>query len=351
MLMPERQWSNGSGYRYGFNGKENDNEVKGIEGSQQDYGMRIYDPRIGRFLSVDPLTRSYPWYTPYQFAGNTPIWAVDLDGGEPFYMESRGFSIKWYYQTFNPLTEIKKHSPFGEHILNVFKRDDSKFGDDALDRLRQFANDNYNQYLIHRSSGVENKVYHNSKKLGYYDCVTAQEASLQIILNDYTIKLQKGGNAEGSGKKWEKEGIVGSALTFRVSGIDNKKAGDVVIQSDFKLDLPISMNIQNAAKRTVGTTFFTFEIGKDFHGGIAGVKNHFIGNGIMVSTYFLADQQRGYREFNSAEAFDASFQEFMFINSTVKQAGTDARLYTPGNDGKNISAGNEKIIFRKIDKK
>ncbi len=42
-------------YRYGFNGKENDNEVKG-EGNQQDYGFRIYDPRLGRFLSVDPLT-------------------------------------------------------------------------------------------------------------------------------------------------------------------------------------------------------------------------------------------------------------------------------------------------------
>jgi hypothetical protein len=55
--------------------------VKGL-GNQQDYGMRIYDPRIGRFLSVDPLTKSYPWYTPYQFAGNKPIWAVDLDGME-----------------------------------------------------------------------------------------------------------------------------------------------------------------------------------------------------------------------------------------------------------------------------
>ncbi|MFN5647868.1 MAG: RHS repeat-associated core domain-containing protein, partial [Sphingobacteriales bacterium] len=68
-------------YRYGFNGKENDSEVKG-EGNQQDYGMRIYDPRLGRFLSEDPLSQSYPWYTPYQFAGNKPIKFVDLDGTE-----------------------------------------------------------------------------------------------------------------------------------------------------------------------------------------------------------------------------------------------------------------------------
>jgi RHS repeat-associated protein len=72
------------GYRYGFNGKENDNEVKGT-GNQQDYGMRIYDPRLGRFLSVDPLTKSFPTLTPYQFSSNSPIANVDLDGGESKY--------------------------------------------------------------------------------------------------------------------------------------------------------------------------------------------------------------------------------------------------------------------------
>jgi len=78
--MPGRSYQSEK-YRYGFNGKENDNEVKG-EGNQQDYGMRIYDPRLGRFLSVDLLTPNYPMLTPYQFASNTPIAAIDLDGLE-----------------------------------------------------------------------------------------------------------------------------------------------------------------------------------------------------------------------------------------------------------------------------
>ncbi|MEJ0101540.1 MAG: RHS repeat-associated core domain-containing protein [Bacteroidota bacterium] len=96
-LMPGRKFSSGN-YRYGFNGKENDNEVKGIEGSQQDYGMRIYDPRVGRFLSVDPLTNKYPWYTPYQFAGNKPIRFIDLDGmeeGDPV-----GAFLNWTVDTW-----------------------------------------------------------------------------------------------------------------------------------------------------------------------------------------------------------------------------------------------------------
>ncbi len=73
-----------SGSRFGFNGKEMDDETYG-EGNCYDYGFRIYNPRLGRFLSVDPLTSSYPWYTPYQFAGNKPILAVDLDGLEEAY--------------------------------------------------------------------------------------------------------------------------------------------------------------------------------------------------------------------------------------------------------------------------
>ena len=81
MVMPGRSFTSGTGYRFGFNGKEPDDEIKG-SGNQIDYGMRTYDPRLARFLSVDPLTKQYPWYTPYQFAGNKPIWKIDIDGCE-----------------------------------------------------------------------------------------------------------------------------------------------------------------------------------------------------------------------------------------------------------------------------
>ncbi|MCA6491719.1 MAG: RHS repeat-associated core domain-containing protein [Chitinophagaceae bacterium] len=75
MQMPGRKSS--GGYRYGFNGKENDNEI-----NYQDYGFRLYSIS-GRFISVDPLTKKYPMLSPYQFAGNNPIRYIDLDGLEP----------------------------------------------------------------------------------------------------------------------------------------------------------------------------------------------------------------------------------------------------------------------------
>ncbi|MDP4150865.1 MAG: RHS repeat-associated core domain-containing protein [Bacteroidota bacterium] len=91
----------GSGYRYGFNGKENDDEVRGAN-DEIDYGKRGYDPRIGRFMSVDPLAKRYPYYSAYQFAGNTPIQASDLDGNEPWLRQT----IKAVSSARNAITAV-----------------------------------------------------------------------------------------------------------------------------------------------------------------------------------------------------------------------------------------------------
>lgn len=80
--MPGRGNPYGTSYRYGFNGKENDKEVVSSDNGTQDYGMRIYNPSLGKFLSVDPLTKKYPELTPYQYASNRPIVAIDRDGME-----------------------------------------------------------------------------------------------------------------------------------------------------------------------------------------------------------------------------------------------------------------------------
>ncbi len=75
--MPGRKY--GTMSRYGFNGKEQDPEVSG-EGTQYDYGFRIYDPRIVRFKSVDPSARLFPWNSPYSYAEGDLIRSIDLDG-------------------------------------------------------------------------------------------------------------------------------------------------------------------------------------------------------------------------------------------------------------------------------
>jgi len=68
-------------YTYGFNGMERDDEVKG-SGNSYDFGARIYDSRIGRWMSTDAYEAKFPSYSPYNFALNNPIYFIDPDGNE-----------------------------------------------------------------------------------------------------------------------------------------------------------------------------------------------------------------------------------------------------------------------------
>jgi len=78
MVMPGRSFNSGD-YRYGVNGKEKDDEIKGSENSL-DFGARIYDPRLGRWMSGDFASSMYPYHTPYCFVANNPMIYKEVDG-------------------------------------------------------------------------------------------------------------------------------------------------------------------------------------------------------------------------------------------------------------------------------
>ncbi|MEZ4755614.1 MAG: RHS repeat-associated core domain-containing protein [Flavobacteriales bacterium] len=79
-LLPGRNYSSTTDtYRFGFNGMPSDEEVAG-ERNSYDFGARLYDPRVGRWLSLDPLLQEYPSIGPYTFVMNMPIAARDPDG-------------------------------------------------------------------------------------------------------------------------------------------------------------------------------------------------------------------------------------------------------------------------------
>jgi len=66
--------------------------------NEYDFGERIYDSRISRFFSVDPLARKHPMDAPYIFAGNSPISCIDLDGREKIIIS--GSENRWWKLTF-----------------------------------------------------------------------------------------------------------------------------------------------------------------------------------------------------------------------------------------------------------
>ena len=80
MLVPNRYGSS-ENYRYGFNGKEKDDEFKG-EGNSYDFGARILDPRVGRWFATDKFEGKYPSFSPYVAFIDNPIFFVDPDGND-----------------------------------------------------------------------------------------------------------------------------------------------------------------------------------------------------------------------------------------------------------------------------
>jgi RHS repeat-associated protein len=96
MLLPNRH-EDASEYRYGFNGMEKDDEVSG-EGNQYTTEFRQYEPRIGRWTSLDPLMKYYPHQSGYCAFNNDPIYFTDPTGlqgespieGDPIKIDTYG---------------------------------------------------------------------------------------------------------------------------------------------------------------------------------------------------------------------------------------------------------------------
>ena len=91
MTIKERSWKDSAfNYRFGFQGQEGDDEING-DGNSYAFKYRIHDPRLGRFLSIDPLYQSYPWNSPYAFSENSVIAFIELEGLEKYSIHTRSF--------------------------------------------------------------------------------------------------------------------------------------------------------------------------------------------------------------------------------------------------------------------
>jgi RHS repeat-associated protein len=73
MPMPSRQLIGGELYRYSFQGQEKDPET-----GKEAFKLRLWDGRIGRWLTTDPAGQ---YSSPYLGMGNNPINGIDGDGG------------------------------------------------------------------------------------------------------------------------------------------------------------------------------------------------------------------------------------------------------------------------------
>ena len=104
--------SSGNVQPYKYNGKEYDGK-KGL--NWYDYGARMYDAALGRFMTVDPLAEKYYPMSPYGYCLNNPIKFIDADGRLPrIYIERKGFGHAFVTVGNGDNTIVYTYGRYGE---------------------------------------------------------------------------------------------------------------------------------------------------------------------------------------------------------------------------------------------
>jgi len=117
MPMPGRNGISSSAYRYAFQGQEKDPET-----NKEAFELRLWDSRIGRWLTTDPAGQ---YSSPYLGMGNNPISRVDPDGGFDWVYDKEKKEYVWIDSAVD-----EKTTPFGYDFVG----DHSNITDDWISR-------------------------------------------------------------------------------------------------------------------------------------------------------------------------------------------------------------------------
>jgi RHS repeat-associated protein len=126
MTMPNRNVQ--GDYRYGYQGQfaETDPET-----GKPAFQLRLYDPRINRWLTTDPYNQ---YHSPYVGMGNDWVNSIDPDGGYKTWFGALG---GWIAGGFQGKINHRGHGGDLEYaVTRSIKNDNWKGGDDPLFTLK-----------------------------------------------------------------------------------------------------------------------------------------------------------------------------------------------------------------------
>ncbi len=210
--MPGRNF-NSSEYRFGFQGQEKDDELKGV-GNSISFKYRIHDPRLGRFFAVDPLTAKYPWNSPYAFSENRVIDGIELEGLEVIKFgdkQPNDFTVMTYQEIKVELANNKDHHKGWIKPMDVM----SNANDDEYWEVRNIENV-YNQSL-----GTELKKYipppPGESGSGKVDIKIRQDV-IQFI-NHIDNKLNGRADGFNTGEVTQEDALVALGIVGTLTGV------------------------------------------------------------------------------------------------------------------------------------
>lgn len=200
MEMPGRHQTS-ENYRFGFNGQEKDDEVKG-DANHVDFKFRAYDPRLGKFLSVDPLASEYPWNSPYAFSENNVIHAIELEGLEKY------------------ITILEKMEDGSIIKVQVITFNDVKGAPQRLNIRNKKTNENYSEYEVLR-------VTKNSDG-SFSDVEGSNDSSFEEgIINSKDNLGATSQKSKSNGERYFLETDEGTLISGKPSSVDEKESSTV----------------------------------------------------------------------------------------------------------------------------
>ena len=318
MLLPGRH-GNTADYRYGFQGQEMDNELKG-EGNSINYKYRMHDPRIGRFFATDPLEGNYPWNSPYSFSENRLIDKIELEGLES---EDTGTSFDW-----GELFNLKLKADF--NLLTMFG-----FENKESIAFKEAALSSGNDQMFKAAIDLDNSMKQDFKttmeltKTHGYLIVGAGVAAYTIPVVVYFAPAigAEFSLLASSGPVWQstliqgftlnsgKQALIGGGSVFIIELFDNKGDLGKVDFGDVTLNTisggPVSLVLQSSTNFSFNpeTEFFndfetfSIELSANLLGGKA---SDYLGNSTKSMVEFSGTQGVFFLEF-----LPETFIEFM----------------------------------------
>jgi RHS repeat-associated protein len=195
--MSARSWNSGADPN-GFNGKRKDDEMYG-QGNEYDYGMRMYDPRLGRPLSIDPKFRQFASLSTYQYFSNNPILFVDMDGQEGVqYLETTKYS--------DGTTVTQRIVELDVYVAVNEKAENGNYKPADVEAIKKDLNAEFNTGNF-TDDQCNKVVFKFNVKTFNTDEVSADEKGAQLRRDDSNIKY---GNVSGTNGYGETMGVQAS---------------------------------------------------------------------------------------------------------------------------------------------
>jgi RHS repeat-associated protein len=123
------------GYKYGFNGKENDSDGEWGRGILQDFGDRIYSGAICRWLTTDAKYQDFPSESPYNYCYNSPTFYIDPDGNSPISIFAKQIAKAGLKLAAKEFIEQQIKTRLTQYASKKFAKQLMKDADAALEAL------------------------------------------------------------------------------------------------------------------------------------------------------------------------------------------------------------------------